>query len=171
MKWIDHNAIEYNPNNIYILFLKESIIPIKNPNSKVIMIIFLYWLGKNSICSGFNIHIMIDPIIIAIGLIIRIEVFECEEEWLFKSGFDLREFLLDKYIIRSEYDAVIPIDEIIMMVSKHSIFDEIIFSIIMSFEKNPEVKGRPIRAALVRPKMIEDIGILKLFFLIIRISW
>nr|WP_245959538.1 hypothetical protein [Neobacillus piezotolerans] len=52
----------------------------------------------------------------------------------------------------------------------HSIFEEIIFSMIMSFEKNPDVKGKPIKAALVKPMIVVVIGILFLFILIIRIS-
>lgn len=79
--------------------------------------------------------------------------------------------MFDKYIIRIEYDAVIPIEEIIIKVRIHSILEEIIFSMIISFEKKPEVKGSPIRAALVRPKIVVVIGILIVFILIIRISW
>lgn len=84
---------------------------------------------------------------------------------------DLIEFLFDENIIRIEYEAVIPIDEIIIKVSKHSSFEEIIVSIMTSFEKNPEVKGNPIKAAFVIIKVDDTKGIFKLFNCIMRMSW
>lgn len=118
-----------------------------------------------------RVHKRIEPIKIAIGLINKIGIFEYKEEWLFESDLHLIVNLLDKCIIRIEYDAVIPIVEIIIKVKIHSIFEEIIFSIIMSLEKNPEVKGNPIKAALVNPRIVVVIGILIVFILIIRMSW
>lgn len=79
--------------------------------------------------------------------------------------------MLDENIIRREYEAVNPIDKIIIIVNIHSIFEEIIFSMIISLEKNPDVNGRPIKAILVMVKITEIIGIFMLFILIIRISW
>lgn len=91
-------------------------------------------------------------------------------EWFCKFGLFFVIILLDKNIIRNEYDAVIPIDEIIISVNIDSIFDEIIFSIIISFEKYPEVKGNPINAILVILSVDKVDGIFDLFILIIRIS-
>lgn len=79
--------------------------------------------------------------------------------------------LLEKYIIRNEYEAVIPIEEIINSVNKHSSFDEINFSIIISFEKYPEVNGSPISVMFVILKVDKVNGMLGLFILIIRMSW
>lgn len=49
--------------------------------------------------------------------------------------------------------------------------DEIIFSIIISFEKNPDINGIPIKANLLIPKIDSGRGILLKFNPIIRISW
>lgn len=76
MKWIDHKVIEYNPIEIYFLLLNERNIPIISPVSKVIKMRFLYKLGKNKICSGLITHSNNDPIIIAIGLMIIMGMFE-----------------------------------------------------------------------------------------------
>lgn len=81
-------------------------------------------------------------------------------EWFCESGLYLIIILLDKNIIRSEYDAVIPIDIIIINVNIHSNFDEINFSMIMSFEKYPEVNGNPIRAVFVIIKVDNVFGML-----------
>lgn len=152
-------------------FLNDSIIPTVRPIVRVIRIMFLNLLGKNSILSGFNIHRSVEPSRIASGLIISNGILEYIEVWLFESGLDLIRFLFDIFSIRNEYEAVIPIDEIIINVSKHSNFEFTIFSIIMSFEKYPEVKGNPIRAALVMPNVVVVKDILLLFFPIIRMSW
>jgi len=49
-------------------------------------------------------------------------------------GWVLIIILLDRFVMRMAYEIVIPIDEIINNVSKHSSLEEIIFSMIMSFE-------------------------------------
>lgn len=49
--------------------------------------------------------------------------------------------------------------------------DIITFSIIESFEKNPDMKGAPIKAILLTPKIVNVIGEFIKFKPIIRISW
>lgn len=46
-----------------------------------------------------------------------------------------------------------------------------IVSMMASFEKNPDMKGMPIRARLDTPKIVCVVGVLYVFILIIRISW
>lgn len=106
------------------------------------------------------IHVIIEPNEIANGLIIIIGIIKYNDEWFWESGLDLIEFLLDINIIRKEYDAVIPIEDTIIIVNKHLSFDEIIISIIISLEKNPEENGNPIRAILVIIKVDITSGIL-----------
>lgn len=150
--------------------MKDNNNPVIIPIIKIVGIIVLKELGNIIVCWGYKFHVIIIPNEIAVGLISRIGRFDESFEWLFKSGFNLISILLDRYIIRREYDAVIPIDKIINIVNKHSILDEIIFSIIWSFEKNPDVNGKAISAIFVIPKDDEIRGI-GLFILIIRISW
>lgn len=86
-------------------------------------------------------------------------------------GCDLIIILLEKLDIRIEYLAVNPIDIIIKIDNKLLILDEIIFSMITSFEKNPDINGIPIRAILVIPRVEIIKGLYIKFDLIIRISW
>lgn len=79
--------------------------------------------------------------------------------------------LFDRMAIRIEYTMVNPIEIIIRIVSIHSNFEEIIFSIIISFEKNPDMKGIPIRDMEVIPITEDMRGIIIEFIPIIRISW
>lgn len=114
-----------------------------------------------SVCSGLIIHSRVVPIKIAVGFIIIIGIFDNEFEWFCESSLCFIEIKLLLNIIRKEYDAVIPTEEIIMNVSMHSSFDEINFSIIISFEKYPDVKGRPISVILVILNVDKINGILK----------
>lgn len=86
-------------------------------------------------------------------------------------GFDFNKNLFDSIDMRIEYDIVIPIEEIIINVNRDSIFNLISFSIIVSFEKNPDINGIPIKDILVKPSVVEVNGILNEFIPIIRISW
>lgn len=87
------------------------------------------------------------------------------------SGFDLIIFLLDVINIRIVYDDVIPIDIIIISDSIEFVFDIIIVSIIVSFEKNPDVKGIPINIILDNPIIVGIMGDVLIFISIIRMSW
>lgn len=61
-------------------------------------------------------------------------------------------------VIRKEYEAVIPIDRIINVNIIVFKFDDIMFSIMISFEKKPDINGIPIKAILFNPKIEETIG-------------
>lgn len=68
------------------------------------------------------------------------------------------------------YDAVIPIDIIIITYKYIFIFEYIILSKIISLEKNPDMKGMPIRAKLLTPNKVKVKGRFRKFVPIIRIS-
>lgn len=72
--------------------------------------------------------------------------------------------------IRVEYMVVRAIDVIIIKDRIHSSLDEIIFSIIISFEKNLDKNGIPINAILVIPKVEDTKGMLVEDIPIIRVS-
>lgn len=133
-------------------------------------IFILVELGKIIFCSGLIIHNNMIPIKIAVGLIIIIGMLEKLFEWFWILDLCLMSVLFDRYIIRNEYKAVILTEEIINSVNIHSNFEDINFSMIISFEKYPEVNGNPINAMFVILNEVNVDGMLELF-LIIRISW
>lgn len=79
--------------------------------------------------------------------------------------------LFERKDIRIEYVAVIPIDIIIKLDIDTFIEEDIIFSIMESLEKNPDMNGIPIRAILLIPNILSVIGEFLKFSPIIRISW
>lgn len=70
-----------------------------------------------------------------------------------------------------EYVLVIPMDIIIKIDINKDKLEEIIDSIIASLEKNPDMKGRPIRAILEIPNTLSIKGIESNEFLVCRMSW
>lgn len=95
---------------------------------------------------------------IEIKVINVIGVFEKKFSWNRVSGLDLNENLFDIKDIRKVYEAVIPIDRIIKNVIIKLNFEEIIVSIIMSLEKNPEVNGIAINIIPDKPKIDKTKG-------------
>lgn len=87
------------------------------------------------------------------------------------SVLDLFIVLFDIKDIRIVYEAVSPIDKIIMIDKKKLNSDLIIVSMIVSFEKNPEVNGIAINIILDNPRIEIIRGELNILILIIRISW
>ena len=76
------------------------------------------------------------------------------------SGFD---FIINFVVIlisRNEYNDVIEIDIIIINDKIIEKLDEIIFSIIESFEKNPDMNGIPINDRFEIPNIDNVIGLL-----------
>ena len=121
--------------------------------------------------SGEIIHVSHDPDVIANKLNVIIGIKEFIDWWLDWNARDLMLDLFEIKDIRIEYAAVIPIEDSITIDNIRFKFDEIIFSIIMSFEKNPDMKGIPIRAILLIPKIDKERGWLMKLIPIIRISW
>lgn len=79
--------------------------------------------------------------------------------------------LKDNFIMRKEYMAVIVIDEIINKDIICINVDLIIISKIISLEKNPDIKGSPIKAIKEIPIVEEMIGELFIIVPMWRISW
>lgn len=142
-----------SPIFIYFFDLNESVIPINEPNTSIIKIINLYILGKMRICWGFISHINNIPKEIDSEVIMMIGVFEKIWVWNIVSGLDFNENLLDINVIRIVYDAVNPIEKIIKYTIIRFSLEEIIDSIIESFEKNPDVNGIAISIILDNPKI------------------
>lgn len=170
IRWINHIEIEDIPIFIYRLFLNVGRNPISKPVISEIIIINLYVFDMKNICSGFNNQFIVVPDIILINLIRMIGLFENLVVWFEFINF-FNKFLLENKDIRIEYEAVIPIDIIIIMDKIDSILLEIIFSIIASFEKNPDIKGIPISAMFVIPIIDKVSGVWLKLILIIRMSW
>lgn len=118
---------------------------------------FLLWDIMNN-CSEDNIQVNHDPEVMANNLKIIIGIKDSIEEWLDDRGWDLILDLLDDSDIRTEYDAVIPIDSVISISIVKFKFDDIIFSRMISFEKNPDMNGIPISAILFTPRIDNVIG-------------
>lgn len=74
------------------------------------------------------------------------------------SGLDFIINLEARLIKRNEYRDVIEMDNTIIIEIIIVKFDEIIFSIIESFEKNPDIKGIPIRDKFEIPIIVIGIG-------------
>lgn len=160
------------PNKIIFFLLNDSINPINIPKLNINIIFIFINIGINIICCGLIIHVNIVPDIIVSIIINEMGVKDELLMWFFESELDFIENLLDKIDIRSEYIAVNPIEIIIIYDKMVSILNEIMFSKIASFEKNPEEKGKAIKVILVIPRIEDVIGvfIIKLFP-IFRISW
>lgn len=135
----------------------------------IIIILILY--GRKNNCSGDDSQESQFPEVIANNLRVKIGIKALFELWFHVIGLDLIFDLLENVDIRIEYEAVIPIDKVINININILKFDEIIFSKIISFEKNPDINGIPIRAILFTPKIDKIIGKFIKFIPIIRISW
>lgn len=90
---------------------------------------------------------------------------------IFKSGLDFEINFVVILIIRKEYIDVMEIDKIIKREIKIVILDEIIFSIIESFEKNPDINGIPINDKFEIPNILRVAGYNLNIDPIWRISW
>lgn len=163
--------MEDSPSDLNLWLLNDIIIPNVTPSSMNAIINIFRLFGIMIICSGIIVHIIIVPNIIGDILIMKIGVLDMFIEWFIKSGFDFIVILFDSFIIRNEYEAVIPIEIIINNVKMHFNFIEIIFSMIISLDINPDVKGRPINAVFVIPNVDEIKGVFDGFIFIIRMSW
>lgn len=159
------------PIDMNVLFLKFNNTPIKNPEIKMKGMENFKILGNRNICWGLINHIIIEPIKIDIGDINIIGIIAGKGVWCEWFVFDFVINLLELINIRIEYDTVNPIDKIIIKDINEFVFDEVNNSIILSLEKNPDVKGKPIRAMLAIPKIELFIGEFTIFNPIIRISW
>lgn len=153
------------------MFLNWRIKPNNTPIIKVIIIINFLFKGKKNNCSGDIIHDSHVPDVIANNLNVIIGIIASMDLWFHDNEFNLMEDLLDNIDIRNEYDAVIPIDKIISINIRELKLEKIIFSKIISFEKNPDMNGIPIKANLFTPKIDKIIGKLMKLSPIIRISW
>lgn len=170
--WLNQSEIADFPKLINFFFLNDNIIPNINPNINIEMMFIFDFKGINIICSDDNIHEVIEPDVIEIIDINEITIKGEFVKWFSDIGFDLMFSLFDIIDIRIEYDAVIPIDIIIIVDKINSSLEDIIFSIIKSFEKNPDVNGNPIRAMLVVPKTVDvNVEFIIEFDPIIRLSW
>lgn len=156
---------------IYIYLLNDNIDPKIIPIIIIIIMMILLCGFNRKICSEFRIHDDHTPRTIVIGLIIRMGIYDSKLVWLIWLGFDFIKYLYDSSDIRIEYDAVIPIEIIIIIVRVDFNFVEISLSIIASFEKKPDKKGIPINLSLVIPKIDIVKGLEFKFIPIIRISW
>jgi len=67
-------------------------------------------------------------------------------KWDIKSGLDFNEYLFDRKDIRSVYDIVKPNEKTINKDNSRLSFEDNIEFIIESLEKNPDIKGIPIKA-------------------------
>lgn len=112
---MNHKVIDASPNLIYFLFLNCNIKPIINPiNSKIIInILFVYEIIN--VWSGDRIHVNHDPEVILNILSNTIGIIDSIVEWFDGIGFDLIFDFIDDNDIRMEYEAVIPIDIIIIV--------------------------------------------------------
>lgn len=171
IKWVNQSEIEDDPILIYFLFLNWNNIPIVNPIISVSIMIVLFRFDIINVWSGDNSHVSHEPEVIPNILSIMIGVMEFIDLWLDMKGLDLISCLLECKDIRIVYEAVIPIDRVIRMSIVMLILDEIILSIIESFEKNPDMKGIPIKAILFTPKIDKVRGRWDRLIPIIRISW
>lgn len=140
------------------MFLNCNKNPNINPVNKVKIIDILFKRDIMNNWSGDKIQVNHDPEVIANSLNLMIGINDSIVAWLDVKELDLILDLLDNKDIRIEYDAVIPIDKIIRSNNSVLIFDLNIFSIIISFEKNPDMKGIPIRAILLIPKIVRVKG-------------
>lgn len=138
---------------------------------RIIIIIILNKGVIRNICSGIINHVIHDPDVIPIDLRIKIGINALIDWWLENKGLDLFLNFLDEKDIRREYEVVIPIDNIIRINIGVFVDLEIVFSIIISFEKNPDMNGTPIRAILFTPKMVKVIGYDFILSPIMRMSW
>lgn len=111
-----------------------------------------------NICSGDRIQVNIDPDLIPKDVSIIIGIKASIERWFEVIGFDLILNLFEENDIRIEYDAVIPIDKVIKISIIIFKFEDIIFSKIISLEKNPDINGIPINDNLFTPNIDKTIG-------------
>lgn len=170
-KWVNHNEIDDKPILMYFLFLNWKVKPKMSPVMRINVIIFLFSIEIIKSCSEDNNHVSKDPDVIPNNLRIEIGISEYMDLWFDENGCDLIRVLFDDKDIRIEYEAVIPIDKVIMSIIIKFILDEIINSIIVSLEKNPDINGIPIKAILFSPRIDWVSGYFKKFNPIIRISW
>lgn len=169
--WLNHSDLDLKPifMKLFVFGLVEYVMIILN--TIMITIINFIWLGITIICSGLIVQLSSEPDGIIIILIVKIGKLYIYEWWFDELGNNFIVILLEISVIRIEYSAVNPTDVIISIDKIHSSFDDIIFSIIISFEKNPDMKGIPINDILVIPNTVCVSGIDEEFIPIIRISW
>lgn len=127
--------------------------------------------GRINSWVGIDIQESIAPLVIDKGAIIikgiSIRFFGVVVE----SFFVFKIIINVSFIVRIEYVAVIPIEEIIKIDKICVNIDFIIISIIISFEKNPDINGIPIKAIIERPITEAIIGEFFIMLPICRISW
>lgn len=170
-KWINQREIDDSP-----IFRKDFDLYIKiNPSIilliKIKRIRFLYILGMMNNWWGFVVHVIIIPVNIEINLIREIGILAEDELCMFISGLDFNVNFIDVNVIRIVYDAVNPMDVIIIKERMRLKFEEIIISMIISLEKNPDVNGRAIKVILESPMIVGVSGELFINIPIIRMSW
>jgi len=122
-------------------------------------------------CSGEDIQSISVPMKMEKGAIIIIGYSMKFEGWNVISGLDFIKNFMEKEIIRIEYNEVIPIERIIKNLVNEKVLEKISVSIIGSLEKNPDIKGIPIRDMEAIPRIEEISGDLDKDVPICRISW
>lgn len=173
VKWLNHNEMADFPIIIKFFLKKDNIIPIEIPiNSNVKIVIFVFIFNIIS-CCGIKIQVIVGPIIKTINDKIIIGTLHLFDVWFILIGCVLIIILFEIIDIRIEYDAVNPNDKIIINDKIYSIlYDDNNFSKIISFEKNPDLNGNPIKAIEVIPKIVDvNVEFMVWFILIIRPSW
>lgn len=150
--------MDESPNLMNFIVLNCNINPSVNPKINIDIIIIFSYIDNINNCSGDSIQVNHDPEVIPNDLNIRIGIKKLMEEWFWEVGLDLMFDLLDNRDIRIEYEAVIPIDMIIKINIVRFKCDDNIFSKITSLEKNPDMKGIPIKASLFIPSSDKIMG-------------
>lgn len=152
-KCVNHREMDEIPILIYFFLLNWSINPRNVPEIKITKILILLLGEIRNNCSDETNHVSHDPEVIAIILRIMMGIKQFKDWWFDVKGWDKIWGLFENKVMRMEYDAVIPIDNIIKVDRVKFKLDIIINSIITSFEKNPDMNGIPISAILLIPRM------------------
>lgn len=169
--WINHNEIADCPSIWNVFFLKNNELEIITPMIRDKIIIYLFIDGIINIWLGIWIHKYIKPKNTENKDIFIIEFSIIWSVMINISGFDFNVNLDVDSISRNEYMVVIAIDIIIRREIYMVRFEYIIFSIIESFEKNPDINGIPIKDRFDILKMHKVMGQLYNIDPIWRISW
>lgn len=144
---------------------------IKIPIIRINKILNFIWFGRIYNWVGIDIQEKTAPLVIDNGAMIikgiSIRFFEVVVE----SFFVLKIIVNVSFIVRIEYVAVTPIEEIIKIDKICINLDFIIISIIISFEKNPDINGSPIKASIAIPITEVMIGEFFIILPMCRISW
>lgn len=151
--------------------LKFKFIPNIIPTITIVKIDIFIVRGRKKICVGIITHIKIAPrkieniTIASIDISIIFIFINMLSGLAFNTNFEIN------FISRIEYAAVIPRDIIIINDKKETIFELIIFSMIESFEKNPDMKGIPISVMFEIAIIVKRLGEEYFVKFIIRMSW